>query len=102
MSFWTSSRRSFRGLANFWVRLWDGLGGDFCCVDDWIAKEKADAKTGTACRAPTIKIAMAVCLTKLGSFIVRAEDFLRHWRLYLKASWTWMRRSWRALPGRSR
>src|SRR5580704_19241131 len=116
MSFWASSRRSFSGLASFCVRLWDGFWEDFCCGDDSVEREEADAKTGTAClpclprgtkgaskgRAPTIRIAMAVCLKKLESFIVMAEDFLRYWRLYLKASWTWMRRSSCALPARFR
>src|SRR5271163_4283286 len=99
MSCWASSRRSFKGLASFWVRVWDGA--DFCWPEVWSGKAVGLAATGTACHAPTIKIATAVRLAKLGRFIVRAEDCLRHSRLYLKASWTWMHRWLGALPAHS-
>src|SRR5579863_5204438 len=98
MSCWASSRRSLRGLASFCVRVWDGDG--FCWLECGEGSGMEAVKTGTAClpraskgRAPTTKIETTVSLAKLVRFIVRAEDFLRHWRLYLKASWTWMRRS---------
>src|SRR5580704_5763531 len=94
MSRWASSSRSFSGLANFWVR----VCGD-CFEEDRGGGLEAFARGGTISSAPTTMSATATHLVKLGRFIVRAEDFLRHSRLYLKASWTWMRRSRNALPG---
>src|ERR1700676_240408 len=98
ISCWASSRRSFRGLASFCVRVWGCVG--FCWVEDRAEKVEAAQKAGTACLAPTLKIATAAHLEKLRRFIVRAKDLLRHWRLYPKALRTWMRRWSGALPGR--
>src|SRR5580692_4818142 len=97
MSCWASSRRSLRGLASFWVRDWDWV--DFCW-GGWELSAYALLSRGAACCAPTTTIATAANFEKLRKLIVRAEDCLRHSRLYLKALSAWMRR-WRgALPGR--